>query len=74
LPALALTGDVATLSRIADHEGWEHVFVHQIRYLGRRRDIALGFIPPDGSSGNVLRCLRDDAMTEGVFPSTRGVR
>ena len=57
LPAVALTGDVATLSGIADREGWEQVFAHQIQHLGRPRDIALAFIPPEGSSGNVLRGL-----------------
>ncbi len=57
LPAIALTSDVATISGIADREGWEQVFARQIQHLGRPCDIAFGFIPPDGSTGNVLRAL-----------------
>jgi len=57
LPAIALTSDMATISGIADREGWEQVFAHQIQHLGRPCDIAFGFIPPDGSSGNVVRAL-----------------
>jgi len=48
---------MATISGIADREGWEQVFAHQIQHPGRPCDIAFGFIPPDGSSGNVVRAL-----------------
>ena len=57
LPAISLTNDVATLTGIADREGWDEVFAHQLRHLGRPRDIALGLISPAGSARNVLRGL-----------------
>ena len=51
LPAISLTNDVATLTGVADREGWDEVFAHQLRHLGRPRDIALGLISPAGRLG-----------------------
>ncbi len=56
LPALALTGDVATLSGVATTEGWDDVFAHQLRHLGAPADIALG-ICARPRCGPVLRGL-----------------
>lgn len=56
LPALSLTHDVATLTGIAGRDGWDEVFAHQLRYLARPQDIALG-ISQDGRCRNVLRAL-----------------
>jgi D-sedoheptulose 7-phosphate isomerase len=56
LPALSLTNDVASLTGIAGHHGWDEVFAHQLRYLARPQDIALG-ISQDGRCRNVLRAL-----------------
>jgi D-sedoheptulose 7-phosphate isomerase len=53
LPALALTTDVATVTGIAEHEGVDAVFAHQLRYLAAPADIALG-ISVDGENGSVL--------------------
>jgi D-sedoheptulose 7-phosphate isomerase len=56
LPALALTNDVASLTGIAGRHGWDEVFAHQLRYLARPQDIALG-ISQDGRCRNVLHAL-----------------
>lgn len=54
LPALALTNDVASLTGIANRDGFAEVFAHQLRHLGAPGDIALG-LSPDGRCGNVRR-------------------
>jgi D-sedoheptulose 7-phosphate isomerase len=56
LPAIALTTDVATVTGIAEREGVDMIFAHQLRYLARPADIALG-ISADGDSGSVLAGL-----------------
>jgi D-sedoheptulose 7-phosphate isomerase len=56
LPAISLTTDVATLTGIAEAEGIEQVFAHQLRYLSDPADIALG-ISADGDNGSVLAGL-----------------
>jgi D-sedoheptulose 7-phosphate isomerase len=57
LPALSLTGDVATLTGVCAGAGFDDVFAHQVRCFGGPHDIAFG-ISPDGRCGNVLRGLR----------------
>lgn len=52
LPALALTNDVATLTGVANQDGFVGVFAHQLRHLGAPEDIALG-LSPDGWCANV---------------------
>jgi D-sedoheptulose 7-phosphate isomerase len=42
LPAISLTNDTATLSHIANYQGWDEVFAYQLKYLARSQDIALG--------------------------------
>ncbi|XVQ14055.1 D-sedoheptulose-7-phosphate isomerase [Spirillospora sp. CA-255316] len=56
LPALALTGDVATLTGIAAADGVEEMFAAQLRALAAPEDIALG-LSPAGRCGNVRRAL-----------------
>ena len=56
LPALALTTDVATVTGIAEREGVQAIFAHQLRYLAAPADIALG-ISVDGENGSVLAGL-----------------
>lgn len=56
LPAIALTTDVATLTGIAEAEGIDQVFAHQLRYLSDPADIALG-ISADGDNACVLAGL-----------------
>jgi D-sedoheptulose 7-phosphate isomerase len=56
LPALSLTGDVATLTGVANADGLAETFAHQVRVLGRPEDIALG-ISVDGQCRNVARGL-----------------
>jgi len=42
LPAISLTTDVATVTGIAERDGMEAIFSHQLRYLAAPGDIALG--------------------------------
>jgi D-sedoheptulose 7-phosphate isomerase len=56
LPALSLTGDIATLTGVGAASGFGDVFAHQLRYLAQPDDIALG-VSPDGRCDNVLRGL-----------------
>ena len=56
LPAMTLTGDVATITGVARREGFAEVFAHQLRHLAAPADIALG-ITPDGRCENVRRGL-----------------
>jgi D-sedoheptulose 7-phosphate isomerase len=56
LPAISLTTDVATVTGIAEREGADVIFAHQIRFLADPADIALG-ISVDGDSASVLAGL-----------------
>src|SRR5215469_2164771 len=52
LPAISLTTDVATVTGIAEREGMDAIFSHQLRYLAVPGDIALG-ICTTGHCGSV---------------------
>ncbi len=56
LPAISLTTDVATVTGIAEREGMDAIFSHQLRYLAAPGDIALG-ICSTGQCGSVLAGL-----------------
>jgi D-sedoheptulose 7-phosphate isomerase len=56
LPAISLTTDVATVTGIAEREGMDAIFSHQLRYLAGPGDIALG-ICATGRCGSVLAGL-----------------
>jgi D-sedoheptulose 7-phosphate isomerase len=56
LPAISLTTDVATVTGIAEREGMDAIFAHQLRYLAEPGDIALG-ICATGHCGSVLAGL-----------------
>jgi D-sedoheptulose 7-phosphate isomerase len=58
LPAISLTSDVATVTGIAEREGMAEIFAHQIRYLARPQDIALG-LSADGNCRSVLAGLAE---------------
>ncbi|MDL4774312.1 MULTISPECIES: D-sedoheptulose-7-phosphate isomerase [Thermomonosporaceae] len=58
LPALSLTGDVATVTGVGATTGFDEVFAHQLRYFADAGDIALG-VSPGGRCPNVLRGLRE---------------
>jgi D-sedoheptulose 7-phosphate isomerase len=47
---------VATVTGIAEHEGMNAIFAHQLRHLAGPADIALG-ISADGDNGSVLAGL-----------------
>jgi D-sedoheptulose 7-phosphate isomerase len=57
LPALSLTGDVATLTGVGATAGFADVFAHQLRHFAEPGDIALG-VSPDGHCAGVLNGLR----------------
>src|ERR1700756_2913938 len=56
LPAISLTTDVATVTGIAEREGMDAIFSHQLRAVARPADIAMG-ISADGASPSVLAGL-----------------
>jgi D-sedoheptulose 7-phosphate isomerase len=56
LPAISLTTDVATVTGVAEREGIDAIFAHQLRYLADPADMALG-ISADGDNGSVLAGL-----------------
>lgn len=56
LPAISLTADAATVTGLAEEEGIDAIFAHQLRYLADPADIALG-ISPDGDNGSVIAGL-----------------
>ncbi len=57
LPAIALTTDTAILTAVGNDQDFSMAFVHQLKLLGRRGDIALG-ISTSGKSANVNRALQ----------------
>src|ERR1700749_633555 len=56
LPAISMTADAATVTGLAEREGIDAIFAHQIRYLADPADIAIG-ISADGDNGSVLAGL-----------------
>jgi D-sedoheptulose 7-phosphate isomerase len=56
LPALSLTSDIATVTGVANREGFTEVFAHQLPHLAQPEDIALG-LSADGNCASVLRGL-----------------
>jgi D-sedoheptulose 7-phosphate isomerase len=60
LPAISLTGDVATLTGIAGRDGYPEMFAYQLRYLATPEDIALG-VSVDGRDPAVMRGLETAA-------------
>jgi D-sedoheptulose 7-phosphate isomerase len=53
LPAISLTADVATVTGIAERDGIAAIFAHQLRYLARPADIALGISAPGISAPGI---------------------
>jgi D-sedoheptulose 7-phosphate isomerase len=56
LPAISLTTDIATVTGIAEREGMDAIFSHQLRYLAGPGGIALG-ICATGRCGSALAGL-----------------
>ena len=56
LPAVSLTGDVATLTGVGAGAGFDEIFAHQLRWFGGPDDVAFG-ISPDGRCSSVRRGL-----------------
>ncbi len=57
-PAVCLTGDVATVTAVANDVGFDNVFARQLIPLGRAGDVALA-ISTSGSSRNVVAGLEE---------------
>ena len=57
LPSIALTGNIANLTAIANDYAYEQVFSRQVEALGRPGDVAVG-LSTSGNSPNVIAALR----------------
>lgn len=57
LPAVALTGDVATLTAVANDYGYERVFARQLEGLARAGDVLFA-LSTSGNSPNVVEAAR----------------
>lgn len=57
LPALALGGDLAGLSALANDHGFEEVFGRQLKVLGQAGDLLL-VISTSGNSANILDAVK----------------
>jgi D-sedoheptulose 7-phosphate isomerase len=64
LPAIALTTDTSFLTAYANDWGFDGVFEHQVRALGRPGDVLIG-ISTSGNSANVIRAV-EAAQTIGI--------
>lgn len=56
LPAIALTTDTSLLTAVANDYAFDQVFAKQVRALGRRGDVLLGF-STSGNSANVVEAI-----------------
>ena len=54
---VALTSNVATMTALANDDGYEHVFSGQLRTLGNRDDVLLA-ITSSGNSANIVEAVR----------------
>lgn len=57
LPAIALSTDTSVITAIANDYAFEDVFAKQVKALGRKGDVMIGF-STSGSSPNVLRAFQ----------------
>ena len=57
LPAIALTGDIATLTSIANDYNYNDIFAKQLRALGHEGDVLLA-ISTSGNSNNVANAIK----------------
>src|SRR5690242_3433884 len=74
LPAISLTTDVATVTGIAERDGMDAIFSHQLRYLAAPGDIALG-ICATGNCGSVqagLATARELGLLTIVLTGRKG--
>lgn len=58
LPAIALTGDVATITAVGNHYGFAEIFAKQVAAIGDERDILL-VISVSGDSENILKAVEE---------------
>ncbi|MGQ4004549.1 SIS domain-containing protein [Francisellaceae bacterium CB300] len=58
LPAIALTGDIATITATGDNYGFAEIFSKQVAALGNEGDILLA-ISTNGNSTNILKAVEE---------------
>ncbi|QLE79092.1 SIS domain-containing protein [Francisella sp. Scap27] len=58
LPAIALTGDVSSITSIAEHYGYDEIFSKQVAAIGNENDILLA-ISPTGNSANIIKAIEE---------------
>lgn len=56
LPAIALTTDSSILTAVANDYSFDQVFAKQVRGLGRKGDVLVGF-STSGNSGNIVAAI-----------------
>ena len=64
LPAIALTTDTSILTAIGNDYGYENLFSRQVRALGIKGDVFIGY-STSGRSPNILKALRE-ARAKGI--------
>lgn len=64
LAVIALTADTSVLTAVGNTRGFEQVFAHQLRAIGRRGDVLIA-LSTSGHSGNVIAGL-DAARQLGI--------
>lgn len=63
--ALSLTGNVAHMTAIANDEGYENIFVGQLKNLFKQGDVLVG-ISGSGNSSNVIRAIEYANSNGGI--------
>lgn len=58
LPAISLTGDIATITAVGDHDGFVEIFSKQVTALGNEGDILLA-ISSTGNSANISKAIEE---------------
>lgn len=58
LPAISLTGDMATITAVGNHYGFTEVFAKQVAALGNEDDILL-VVSATGDSENILKAVEE---------------
>lgn len=58
LPAIALTGDIATITAVADSYGFQEVFAKQVAALGNEGDVLLT-VSNNGDSPSILKAIEE---------------
>jgi D-sedoheptulose 7-phosphate isomerase len=66
IPCIALTCNSSLITAISNDMGFDRVFAHQVKTLGKQGDVVIAMTT--SASTNVLRALGEAAMA-GMFPA-----